>query len=159
MTFLLVALLQNTQKRADDAVQHKLNAIAQALSNLMGNLSDERPGLGHDRDELRQRSGSKIGNAHEHRGLLLARTLRRATTQVSDPMTQGLDRTGRAQGRAPPGPHVPHRDASASRASSRDVQDRTPIVVPRRSPLSGSSPASAGASGASGAGHRCGPAP
>jgi low affinity Fe/Cu permease len=57
VTFLLVALLQNTQKRADDAVQHKLNAIARALSNLMGNLSDERPGLGHERDELRQAVG------------------------------------------------------------------------------------------------------
>src|SRR5690348_3469580 len=28
VTFLLVALLQNTQTRADEAVQHKLNAIA-----------------------------------------------------------------------------------------------------------------------------------
>ena len=36
VTFLLVALLQNTQKRADEAVQHKLNAIADALSDLMG---------------------------------------------------------------------------------------------------------------------------
>lgn len=27
VTFLLVALLQNTQKRADDATQHKLNAL------------------------------------------------------------------------------------------------------------------------------------
>jgi low affinity Fe/Cu permease len=31
ITFLLVALLQNTQTRADDAVQHKLNAIASYL--------------------------------------------------------------------------------------------------------------------------------
>jgi len=28
VTFLLVALLQNTQKRADEAIQHKLNTIA-----------------------------------------------------------------------------------------------------------------------------------
>jgi low affinity Fe/Cu permease len=28
ITFLLVALLQNTQKRADEAIQHKLNTIA-----------------------------------------------------------------------------------------------------------------------------------
>lgn len=28
ITFLLVALLQNTQKRSDDAVQQKLNALA-----------------------------------------------------------------------------------------------------------------------------------
>ncbi|MDT7617546.1 MAG: hypothetical protein QOG20_6080 [Pseudonocardiales bacterium] len=35
VTFLLVALLQNTQKRADGAVQDKLNAIADALADLM----------------------------------------------------------------------------------------------------------------------------
>jgi low affinity Fe/Cu permease len=35
VTFLLVALLQNTQSRADQAVQQKLNAIAAALSELM----------------------------------------------------------------------------------------------------------------------------
>lgn len=57
VTFLLVALLQNTQKRADDAVQHKLNAIAEGLSDLMGRLSRDHPDLGHDRDELRQAVG------------------------------------------------------------------------------------------------------
>jgi low affinity Fe/Cu permease len=41
VTFLLVALLQNTQKRADDAVQHKLNAIADGLGNLMEHLAGE----------------------------------------------------------------------------------------------------------------------
>lgn len=35
VTFLLVALLQNTQTRADAAVQHKLNAIADALSTIV----------------------------------------------------------------------------------------------------------------------------
>jgi low affinity Fe/Cu permease len=35
VTFLLVALLQNTQSRADAAVQRKLNAIADALADLM----------------------------------------------------------------------------------------------------------------------------
>ena len=35
VTFLLVALLQNTEGRADAAVQHKLNAIANALADLM----------------------------------------------------------------------------------------------------------------------------
>lgn len=34
VTFLLVALLQNTQKRADDALQQKLNALADALADL-----------------------------------------------------------------------------------------------------------------------------
>jgi len=35
ITFLLVALVQNTQSRADEASQEKLNAIAEALGDLM----------------------------------------------------------------------------------------------------------------------------
>lgn len=42
-TFLLVALLQNTQKRADEAVQHKLNAVADGLADLMEALAEEHP--------------------------------------------------------------------------------------------------------------------
>lgn len=57
VTFLLVALLQNTQKRSDDAIQHKLNAIADGLSDLMGQVADRYPGLGGDRDELRAAVG------------------------------------------------------------------------------------------------------
>lgn len=34
-TWLLVALLQNSQTRADQATQHKLNAVASALAGLM----------------------------------------------------------------------------------------------------------------------------
>ncbi|NGN95109.1 low affinity iron permease family protein [Nocardioides sp. KC13] len=57
VTFLLVALLQNTQKRADDAVQHKLNAIAEGLSAMMDRLARDHPELRDDRDELRQAVG------------------------------------------------------------------------------------------------------
>ncbi len=35
VTFLMVALLQNSQTRTDQAVQHKLNAMAEGLSALM----------------------------------------------------------------------------------------------------------------------------
>ncbi len=52
ITFLLVALLQNTQERADQAVQQKLNAIADALSDLMS-----AKGMDSDADELRQAVG------------------------------------------------------------------------------------------------------
>jgi hypothetical protein len=52
-----VALLQNTQKRADDAVQHKLNALAEGLSDLMGTLAEDHPDLYRDREELRQAVG------------------------------------------------------------------------------------------------------
>ena len=38
VTFLLVALLQNTQTRADAASQQKLNAIADALADLITNV-------------------------------------------------------------------------------------------------------------------------
>jgi low affinity Fe/Cu permease len=34
-TWILVSLLQNTQKRADQATQHKLNALAAGLAELM----------------------------------------------------------------------------------------------------------------------------
>src|SRR3954471_4196252 len=34
ITFLMVALLQNSQTRSDQAVQHKLNAIADGLADL-----------------------------------------------------------------------------------------------------------------------------
>ncbi|WP_427869265.1 low affinity iron permease family protein [Leucobacter luti] len=47
VTFLSVALLQNSQMRANLAVQHKLNAIAQALGDLME--QDRRP---DDAEEL-----------------------------------------------------------------------------------------------------------
>lgn len=52
VTFLLVALLQNTQSRADEAVQQKLNAIADALADFMGELSIEHPELDRHRKEL-----------------------------------------------------------------------------------------------------------
>jgi len=48
VTFLLVAVLQNSQTRNDQATQHKLNAIADALADLMANMADV-----HDRDPLR----------------------------------------------------------------------------------------------------------
>ncbi len=51
VTFLLVALLQNTQTRADNALQHKLNAIAEGLSALMNAIGEDKPAL---RDEMRE---------------------------------------------------------------------------------------------------------
>ena len=40
VTFLLVALLQNTETRSDAATQDKLNALAQGLSGLMTHVAD-----------------------------------------------------------------------------------------------------------------------
>jgi low affinity Fe/Cu permease len=52
ITFLLVALLQNTETRAENATQRKLNAIAAALADLMAELGADNPALRHARDEL-----------------------------------------------------------------------------------------------------------
>lgn len=52
ITFLLVALLQNTQERADRATQQKLNAIAAALSKMAA-----AQGLKKDAAQLRSAVG------------------------------------------------------------------------------------------------------
>jgi len=58
VTFLLVALLQNTQSRGNDAIQQKLNAIADALADLMTETADnaDHP-LHEDVRELRAAVG------------------------------------------------------------------------------------------------------
>lgn len=55
ITFLMVALLQNSETRSDEAVQDKLNAIAEALSRMM----EEHPSrsLDHAMIELRDAVG------------------------------------------------------------------------------------------------------
>jgi low affinity Fe/Cu permease len=70
VTFLMVALLQNSQTRSDQAVQHKLNALAEALSDLMLHLADNETQRDLERDvvELRDAVGlekheSTAGNA------------------------------------------------------------------------------------------------
>jgi low affinity Fe/Cu permease len=60
VTFLLVALLQNTQTRSDEAIQDKLNAIAEAMAVLMAET-----GRIHDRGTLHQ----AVAELHEAVGL------------------------------------------------------------------------------------------
>ena len=59
ITFLMVALLQNSQTRSDQAIQHKLNAIADGLADLMAYLEDNgtRRNLEKDLVELRTAVG------------------------------------------------------------------------------------------------------
>ncbi len=57
VTFLLVALLQNTQYRSDQAVQKKLNAIVEALADVMEALAEQDPTMPGDVKELRRASG------------------------------------------------------------------------------------------------------
>jgi low affinity Fe/Cu permease len=49
ITFLMVALLQNSQTRESQATQHKLNAIADGVADLMDHLSER-----HDDDDLKR---------------------------------------------------------------------------------------------------------
>jgi len=59
ITFLLVALLQNSQSRDDQATQHKLNALADGLADLMRHVAerDDSTDLRRDIDELRAAVG------------------------------------------------------------------------------------------------------
>jgi low affinity Fe/Cu permease len=59
ITFLLVALLQNSQTRNDQATQHKLNALAEGLADLMMALAAQYPEtqLEHDVSELKAAVG------------------------------------------------------------------------------------------------------
>ena len=68
ITFLMVALLQNSQTRSDQAVQHKLNAIARGLSDLMAHMADgdEEHDLEQDKDELRKAVGLEEHESTSH---------------------------------------------------------------------------------------------
>jgi low affinity Fe/Cu permease len=75
ITFLMVALLQNSQTRSDQAVQHKLNALADGLADLMEYVvdGDGSKDLRGDLDELRQAVGletheSTTNNESESQG-------------------------------------------------------------------------------------------
>ena len=59
ITFLLVALLQNSQTREAQATQHKLNALADGLADLMNHIAerDEDLDLRRDIGELRAAVG------------------------------------------------------------------------------------------------------
>ena len=62
ITFLMVALLQNSQTRTDQATQHKLNAIADGLADLMEHTAALVPDSSLDKDmqELRAAIGLEM---------------------------------------------------------------------------------------------------
>ena len=68
ITFLMVALLQNSQTRSDQAVQHKLNAIADGLADVMAFLTEgnEKSDLDRDLVELRQAVGLEERESTTH---------------------------------------------------------------------------------------------
>lgn len=57
ITFLLVALLQNTQYRDMQAVHKKLNAIVEAMADVMEAMAAQDPSMPQDVKELRRASG------------------------------------------------------------------------------------------------------
>lgn len=67
ITYLLVALLQNTQTRTDEVVQQTPNAIARGVPDLMRDSRDENR-LGRDRQELLDAVGLGIAKAPTKQG-------------------------------------------------------------------------------------------
>jgi low affinity Fe/Cu permease len=58
VTFLLVALLENTQRRSGAALQHKLDAVADGLADLMEHQLDrDEVDLQSDIEELKDAVG------------------------------------------------------------------------------------------------------
>jgi low affinity Fe/Cu permease len=57
VTFPLVALLQNSQRRTAAAVHAKLNALADGLADLMDHVAGDSTDLQEDTDELRRTVG------------------------------------------------------------------------------------------------------
>jgi hypothetical protein len=64
ITFLMVALLQNSQTRSDQAVQHKLNAIADGLADLMAYLHTGGEGRDLEQDLIELRGAVGL-ESHE----------------------------------------------------------------------------------------------
>jgi low affinity Fe/Cu permease len=57
VTFLLVALLQNSQRRSEKALHQKLDALADGLADLMDHVAGDDDELRHDMGELRAAVG------------------------------------------------------------------------------------------------------
>jgi Low affinity iron permease len=70
VTFLLVALLQNSQTRNDQATQHKLNAVADGLADLMSHQAGlhNSAQLRRDLRELRLAVGLENRETTNERG-------------------------------------------------------------------------------------------
>ena len=57
LSLLLLVLLENAGRRAQEAAQEKLNVIAEALSDLMESRADDDPDLQRSVDKLREAVG------------------------------------------------------------------------------------------------------
>jgi hypothetical protein len=66
VTFLMVALLQNSQRRAEQAIHQKLDAVADGLADFMEHLGGDQPGFAKDIDDLRQAVGVEKEMVNKH---------------------------------------------------------------------------------------------
>jgi low affinity Fe/Cu permease len=57
LSLLLLALLENAGRRSQEAIQEKLNVVAEALSDLMTSHASDDPGLSESVEKLRQAIG------------------------------------------------------------------------------------------------------
>jgi hypothetical protein len=57
LSLLLLVLLENSGRRAEEAAQEKLNVLAEALSDLMASRAQDDPGLGDAVKRLRDAVG------------------------------------------------------------------------------------------------------
>ncbi len=57
ITFLLVALLQNTQRRGERAIHKKLDALADGMADLMSHFADEDNDLRSEIEDLKAAVG------------------------------------------------------------------------------------------------------
>ena len=57
ITFLLVALLQNTQRRGEQAIHKKLDALADGIADLMRHFADEDNDLRREIEDLKAAVG------------------------------------------------------------------------------------------------------
>jgi len=62
VTFLLVALLQNSQRRSDRAMHAKLNALADGLADLMEHIGGDDGALDGDIRDLKAAVGLEDGS-------------------------------------------------------------------------------------------------
>src|SRR3954467_1687767 len=68
ITFLMVALLQNSQHRAEQAIHQKLDALADGLADFMEHLGGDQPGFVKDIDDLRRAVGIEKQMVDKHAG-------------------------------------------------------------------------------------------
>jgi hypothetical protein len=66
ITFLMVALIQNSQHRAEEAIHQKLDALADGLADFMEHLGGDQPGFAKDIDDLRRAVGVEKEMVNKH---------------------------------------------------------------------------------------------